>query len=118
MKRITTMTESKLEWKCNTPALLKEIVNCHPSPGPLPRAVQIFANILYEVGKRSAELNDPVLNHLMCRLSIYEIADQYNINYDKKAVKEIEEKYLNHINNESTKRTDFQGRGQGLFMPE
>jgi hypothetical protein len=41
------------------------------------------------VGERASELNDPQLNALMCRLTIYEIADPESKNYKPRVVKKI-----------------------------
>ena len=51
--------------------------------------IGIFVKLLYEVGQRASELNDPELNKLMIRLTIYEIADPENKNYDKELCDKI-----------------------------
>lgn len=76
------------EWKCHTPNLLKEIAK-HSEQPILSVPLNIFGRLLAEVGERAAELNDPRLNALMCRLTIYEIADPENPNHDPKKVKDI-----------------------------
>lgn len=73
-------------WRCNTPYLLHEIM-VNPGTGILKMPLTIFAHLLAEVGERATELNDPKLNALMCRLSIYEIADPYSVAYDEKLCK-------------------------------
>ena len=70
-----------LQWRVNTPQLLKEILGNNET-SILSVPLSIFGRILAEVGERAAELNDPKLNALMCRLAIYEVADPYNENYD------------------------------------
>ncbi len=75
-------------WRVNTPQLLKEILENNETK-ILSKPLQIFANILFEVGERAAELNDDKLNALMCRLAIYEISDPYNEAYDSEIVNEI-----------------------------
>lgn len=82
------MTENNLMWRVNTPQLLKEILENNETK-ILSKPLQIFANILFEVGERAAELNDDKLNALMCRLAIYEISDPYNEAYDSEIVNEI-----------------------------
>jgi hypothetical protein len=77
------LKSTKLEWRVNTPQLLKEILGNNETKC-LSKPVAIFARILAEVGDRAAELNDDKLNALMCRLAIYEISDPYNKNYDEK----------------------------------
>ena len=44
---------------------------------------------LVAIGERAAELNDPILNDLMCMLAIYSISDPESPNYDQKKVEEI-----------------------------
>lgn len=83
---------SNLEWRVCTPALLKEILN-NPGCQILARPLQIFGYILAEVGERAAELNDPKLNALMCRLAIYAISDPYNEEYNKELSNEIISKF-------------------------
>lgn len=72
-----------LKWRCNTPGLLKEIVNNNPSMSIMRQPLRIFANILGAVAHRASELNDPELNSLMARLSLYEITDPYSKDYDR-----------------------------------
>lgn len=84
------------EWKCNTPGLLKEVMQNH-STAILAKPLQIFANILYQVGERAAKINDPALNKLMCRLAIYEIADPYSPNANEEMVKKVMEIPDNNI---------------------
>ena len=77
-----------LSWRVNTPGLLNEIL-LNQSVAILNRPLEIFAAILAEVGERAAEINDPKLNALMCRLSIYSLSDPYNPEYDEKKCNEI-----------------------------
>lgn len=72
-----------MEWKVNTPSLLKETISNNPTAWALQKPFQIFGLILAEVAERASELNDPKLNALMCRLALYEISDPYNPAYDK-----------------------------------
>ena len=70
-----------VQWRVNTPQLLKEIIGNNET-AVLSKPLAIFGRILAEVGERAAEINDPKLNALMCRLAIYEVSDPYNSNYD------------------------------------
>lgn len=79
---------TNLNWRVNTPQLLQEILTNHRM-AILSKPLTIFGNLLAEVGERAAELNDPKLNALMCRLAIYEIADPYNKNYDEALTNEV-----------------------------
>ena len=78
----------ELEWRCHTGNLLKEILNCNKL-GILSAPIRIFASLLEEVGKRASELNDPELNVLMCRLTIYSMADPLSDDYNKKELDSI-----------------------------
>jgi hypothetical protein len=51
--------------------------------------MNIFARTLAQVAERASELNDPQLNELMCRLTLYEVADPYSGEYDPEILKEI-----------------------------
>lgn len=87
----------KLDWKVNTPGLLQEIIDCNPSAGILRVPLGIFGQLLAEVGKRAAQINDPQLNALMCRLAIYEIADPYSPHYDEARVRGIMELAITRV---------------------
>jgi len=78
----------ELNWSCHTPNLLKELLN-NPGTGALIKPLQIFGHILFELGERAAELNDPKLNALMCRLTLYEMADPEMPDFDRSALDEI-----------------------------
>ena len=80
----------KLSFKVHTPRLLDEILNSNHDMGIFSVPINVFANLLAQVASRASELNDPVLNHLMCELTLYEIADPYSVNYDKQQLEEIE----------------------------
>lgn len=80
--------QKSVNWKVHTPNLLQEILN-NPGTGILTQPLRILASILSDVGERAAELNDPKLNALMCRLTIYSISDPTAPDYDPEAVREI-----------------------------
>lgn len=83
MDNLSTDIDPKylLQWQVHTPRLLNEVLT-NPSTGILHRPIQIFANVLDELATRCSQLNDPILNDLMCRLALYDIADPYSPNYD------------------------------------
>lgn len=83
-----TVKGNQPQWRVNTPGLLREILN-NNGVQILTKPLQIFGSILAEVGERAAELNDPKLNALMCRLAIYEIADPCHENYNRKLTESI-----------------------------
>ena len=83
------MCKSKtVEFKVHTPNLLKEILN-NPGTGILSKPLNILGRILYEVGQEASRINDPRLNALMMRLTIYAEADPECKEYNPKLVKEV-----------------------------
>jgi hypothetical protein len=78
-----------MHWKVHAKNLLTEISQCSGNQ-ILSVPINIFGKLLAAVGERAAELNDPKLNMLMCRLAIYTVADPCSPDYDAKAVKRIE----------------------------
>ncbi len=77
-----------VQWKVHTAKLLQEIATNSGQP-ILVKPLQIFGDILHAVGERAAQLNDPVLNALMCRLAIYEIGDPASPKFDPVKLTEI-----------------------------
>lgn len=77
-----------LHWKVHTYQLLSEIVQCS-GQAILEKPLNIFGKLLHAVGKRAAELNDPKLNALMCRLTIYTVADPDSPDYDPAIVRDV-----------------------------
>lgn len=59
-------------WLIDTPAFTKELIEGHPSPGPLITGMNLFRAVLCKVAARASELDDPQLNILMLRLRLYE----------------------------------------------
>lgn len=82
------MENKNLVWKVHTPNLLSEILE-NDQLSILERPIQKFASILEEVSIRCSQLNDPELNKLMCRLTLYSIADPESDCYDKEMIEEI-----------------------------
>ena len=78
----------KLEWKCHAPNLLGEVLN-NDQCAPLKVPINILARLLLQVAKRASQLNDTELNKLMCRLTLYEIADPESKGYDKEKLKQL-----------------------------
>lgn len=62
------------QFDTHLPNLLREMIEGHPSPGPLTRAVNLTIPILRELAARAIELDDPQLHILMLRLSLYEVS--------------------------------------------
>lgn len=80
--------ELKLVWKVHVPNLLEEIVESNTNMWIMAKPLTIFSHILQEVGQRCSEINDPILNALMCRMAIYAEADPKDENYDPQLTKE------------------------------
>lgn len=78
----------ELLWRVNTAGLLSEIQNCGGA-AILDKPINIFGKLLFSVGERAAQLNDPELNALMCRLAIYSISDPYSEDHDAELTSEI-----------------------------
>lgn len=79
----------QLEWKVHTTELFKEILSNHPSCSQLIIPFKILSNLLAQVAQRATELNDPQLNKLMLRLTLYSIADPNDPDYNSEAVTKI-----------------------------
>lgn len=77
----------QLNWRVNTAGLFQEIIS-NNATAILTRPMQIMARLLAEVATRSADLNDPKLNALMCLLALYEISDPNSPKYDGKLTDE------------------------------
>lgn len=73
-------------WKIHTPKLLQEIVN-NSGQGIYKIPLRELGKLLFEVGEAAARLNDPVLNALMMRLTIYSVADPSSKDHDPKLVR-------------------------------
>jgi hypothetical protein len=83
-KKATTLVsdEGELGWRVHTPNLLKEIARNNESSSILSIPIQVFGNLLFAVGERASQLNDPELNALMARLTIYSVADPQSPDYN------------------------------------
>lgn len=77
-----------VDWRVNTPQLLQEL-GSNPGMGILRMPLHIFSQLLFSVGERASELNDPRLNELMARLAIYAVADPYSPDYDEDVTREL-----------------------------
>lgn len=70
-----------VSWKVNTHGLLQEVLQNNET-GILTIPLRIFAELLDAVARRAIVLNDHELNKLMCRLTLYSIADPTSPDYD------------------------------------
>ena len=80
--------EYTLVWKVHVPNLLTEILD-GSGMAIYERPLQRLARLLAQVAERAAMLNDPLLNALMCQLTLYVIADPEQEDYDPVLAKTI-----------------------------
>lgn len=80
--------DTKYVFRVNTPGLLQEI-QVNPQCSILAKPITIFAGLLGQVADRAARLNDPILNDLMCKLALYEIANPYSVTYNAARLNQI-----------------------------
>jgi hypothetical protein len=78
-------------WRVHTSSLLNQVLD-NPGTEILTRPLQIFGRLLAQVADRAAALNDPILNDLMCRLTLYSAADPASPDFNKKLLIEVSEK--------------------------
>lgn len=88
-------------FKVHTTNLLTETFKnaCRPKDyAALQIPLSVFIRYLVKITERCSELNDPVLNKIMCDMSLYAIADpQDKENYDIDKVNEVSKKYFEYI---------------------
>lgn len=89
VKVISLDASDAMVWRVNTTGLLNEILNANPTTYILEKPLNIFGKLLAAVGERAAELNDPKLNALMCRLAIYSVSDPNSPDYDAATVDKV-----------------------------
>lgn len=83
--------KEKLEWSCDTPALLNDIIpNAMAKETISPSILVIFRGLLAEVAQRATELHDPQLDILMLRLNLYEMDGKNGEEKNHNRVKLIE----------------------------
>jgi hypothetical protein len=72
--------KTALHWKVHTPNLLKEILG-NPGTGILNKPIYFLGQLLAAVAERAIILDDPILNGLMLRLTLYEQGDPSHPEY-------------------------------------
>jgi hypothetical protein len=75
-------------WKVHTPCLLDEILNNNETQ-MLRVPINILCKLLHAVAERASQINDPELNRLMLRLTLYEMADPNSKQYRPKIVNRL-----------------------------
>ena len=91
------MSKDKLQlplhgFKVHTPNLLKEVVDggLHPSCKEALRIpILILVRYLESIAVRCSEINDPILNKLMCETTLYEVSDPESDEYDINIINKI-----------------------------
>ncbi|MFV0311488.1 MAG: hypothetical protein ACK5KN_07555 [Dysgonomonas sp.] len=83
----------EMVWTCHTPRLIEEIVNCAipRNMGILFQPLNIFKNYLAAIADRAAQINDPILNDIMCKMVLYEEADPYSKEYNPEKLRKVED---------------------------
>jgi hypothetical protein len=87
-------------WRVHTTNMLKEVL-VNQEMAIMARPFDIFAKILYALADRAREINDPELNSLMCRLTLFSTADPESEYYDERVTELISQwdaKLIERIN--------------------
>ena len=88
----TCSPSSSLEWRVHTPNLIQEMGNNNSSfSATMRHPLMILGSLLHKLGEEAARINDPSLNALMCRLTIYSCADPESPEYDPELTKQVME---------------------------
>lgn len=75
-----------IPWKVHRPNFLKELLSNHGT-SVLRIPTQVLGDLLHDVAARAIEIDDPALNILMLRLTLYAQADpECKEDYDKNAI--------------------------------
>lgn len=75
-----------VHFRCDTPKLFKEIVECTLSQGKngiFKIPLSVFFNLLTNVAYRASQINDPIMNKLMFDLALYELPSPTSQEYGK-----------------------------------
>jgi len=83
------LMNDRLQWRANLPGMFKEILEHNDQMSIFRQPFNIIRGILVEMGERAAQLNDPELNAIMVRLSIYDVGDPYSGHYDPKMAQKV-----------------------------
>ena len=117
-----------MQFRVDTVSLLKEIADAGlpRNMGVLKIPINIFKSLLGEVAQRATEINDPRLNILMLRLTLYEVPNSKiteMIEHMEKLVVE-EEECKKSERNESIEfaswllQQDITSRGEGKYVTD
>jgi hypothetical protein len=95
VKKMTDKIGEEGKWRCHTNNLFEMVLELNTDRKQTEILIQplnILKGLLVELGERASELNDPILNALMCRMTIYSIADPQDPEYNPVIVNEVLEK--------------------------
>lgn len=95
----------KLHFTIHTPRIFEELLTCVPQVQTTLRIpLLVFRSYIDMVATRASQLNDPILNELMCDMTLYAIADPYDKeNHNREAVKKVKEAALQQREKEDGK---------------
>jgi len=96
----------KKEFSVHTPNLLNEILQ-NNTTGIFKIPIVSLSNLLERVSQRASELNDPILNNLMCKLTLYSIADPQCDDYDLEKIREIEKLSFDFIEQQTNMKDEI-----------
>lgn len=82
-------TTERMDWKVHVPKLFEETLK-NEGCSILHIPLTILLGILGKVAARAIELDDPKLNLLMVRLTLYSCADPMQDDYNPNIAKELE----------------------------
>jgi hypothetical protein len=92
MATVKSEPVSNQYWKIHTSSLLQEAL-LNPGTSILSKPFNILGKVLFVLADRARELNDPELNSILLRLTLYQEADPENENYKPEVVEEYLTKY-------------------------
>lgn len=91
--------EDSYNFTLHVPNLIKEIVDCglDQRQGILLKPIEMFRKYLYGIAERCSQINDPILNKMMCDLALYSQADPQCDNYDQSMIDQVNDNYQKYI---------------------
>lgn len=78
-------------FKVHVPQLLTEVADSGlaQNMGVLKIPLNMLRKYLLSVTERASQLNDPILNKLMCEMALYDEADPQSEHYNPKLVEQV-----------------------------
>lgn len=78
-------------FKIHTPQLLKEITN-NNGIGALKIPLRVLQRYLVSVAERTIELDDPIMNKIMCEMTLYDQVDPQSKTFQPNLMDEVNKK--------------------------